>query len=179
MNFLDSVRLLFSLYYSIIISIHQQELQLIIVEVNNSNLNILLNLAQAYEAEFSLVTKKNPLPSGLYSLDTNCDIDHPSYLIYDKVTPIGFCIKTIVDLRHDISEFYVIPTYRRKGIAKYFATEIFKKYTGDWQVRQIRGADKAVSFWRAVINEFTSGHFSESQVDDASWGTVTRQIFKS
>lgn len=150
-----------------------------IVDVNKNNVSILLNLAQAYEAEFSPITKKNPLSNGLYALDTNWDSDHPAFLLFDNEIPIGFCIKATVDFRHDISEFYVIPTYRSKGVAKFFAFEIFKKYAGDWQVRQIQGADQAVIFWRTIINEFTSGHFFESQVDDIYWGTVTRQIFKS
>lgn len=149
------------------------------MEVNNENINILLNLAQAYEAEFSPVTKKNPQPSGLYALDTICDADHPSFLLYDSEIPIGFCIKSFVDSRHDISEFYIVPTYRRKGIAKQFAFAIFNKYIGDWQVRQIQGADHATAFWRSIINEFTKGQYVESQVNDSYWGVVTRQLFKS
>jgi len=150
-----------------------------IVEVNKNNISILLNLAQAYEAEFSPITKKNPLSNGLYALDTNWDSDHPAFLLFDNETPVGFCIKTILDSRHDISEFYVVPTYRHKGIAKSFVIEIFNKYAGTWQARQIQGADQAVSFCRAVISEFTSGKYTEEIVEDEYWGKITRQIFKS
>lgn len=147
--------------------------------INKDNLPILLNLVQAYEAEFSLITNKNPGPNGIYPMDTPCDEDHPSFLLYDNSTPIAFCIKGTHDGRHDIAEFFVIPTYRKNGIGQKFAIEIFKKYPGNWQVRQIDGAHKATDFWRKTIRAFTNNNFSESIVDDPYWGKVTRQTFIS
>lgn len=137
----------------------------------------MLNLAQAYEAEFSTITKKSPNADGLYPLDTSWDEEHPSYLLYDETTPIGFCMKTTMDGRHDMAEFYVIPTRRRMGAAKYFATQICLMYPGEWQARQIEGADHATEFCRSIIGEGTHNKFSESKVDDPYWGQVTRQVF--
>lgn len=150
-----------------------------IITVTSENINVLLNLAQAYEAEFSVITKKNPNSDGLYPLDTNWDENHPSYLLFDNDTPIGFCMKTTMDGRHDISEFYMIPTRRREGIAKHFAIQIFKIYKGEWQVRQIQGADNATKFWRSAIKEFTNNNFVETQDVDMYWGKVTKQAFRS
>jgi predicted acetyltransferase len=149
------------------------------VPVDKSNLQVLLNLAQAYEAEFSPITKKNPSESGLYPLDTNIDEHHPSFLLFDQKIPVGFCIKHTVNNRHDIAEFYVVPTYRLKGHARQFAIEIFKKYPGEWQVQQIKGADQATQFWRATIKAFTKGKFEEAVAIDPYWGSVTRQSFVS
>ena len=152
---------------------------LIIKKVTKKNLNILYNLAQAYESEFSTITKKLPNSKGLYPLDTKVDKNHPSFLIYKKKTPIGFCIKGIHDGRHDIAEFFIIPTFRSKNIGQKFAYQIFKKYKGEWQVRQINGADKARKFWRKTIKSFTHNQYTESLVKDPYWGTVSRQIFRS
>lgn len=41
-----------------------------LVTVNSSNLAIYLNLTQAYEAEFSPLTKKLPDEEGKFTLDT-------------------------------------------------------------------------------------------------------------
>ncbi|MBP9681191.1 MAG: hypothetical protein KBD76_07285 [Bacteriovorax sp.] len=149
-----------------------------IIDVSASNLKILFNLAQAYEAEFSIITKKNPDPNGVYLLDTNIDTEHLGYLFYDNSTPIGFCIKGISYGRHDIAEFYIIPTYRNNNLGEKMAIEIFKKFPGPWQVRQISGADKAKAFWRKTIKRFTNNNFIESQIPDKHWGQVTCQMFE-
>lgn len=73
------------------------------------------------------------------------DDQHPGYLLYDQTTPIGFCIKVVQDNRHDIAEFYIIPTYRTKGVMQTFAIEIFKKYSGpEIHTRQCVGVPKVV-----------------------------------
>ncbi len=150
-----------------------------IVIVEELNKKILFNLAQAYEAEFSYITKKNPGPDGIYPLDTPIDVDHPSFLLYIGGIPVGFCIKGTCDGIHDISEFYIVPSYRHNSVGEKFALIIFQKYSGKWQVRQIEGADKATRFWRKVISNFTSGKFVEETTLDNYWGKVTRQSFES
>ena len=100
------------------------------------------------------------------------------YLFYDNSTPIGFCIKGISDGRHDIAEFYIIPTYRNNNLGEKMAIEIFRKFPGPWQVRQISGADKAKAFWRKTIKRFTNNNFIESQIPDKHWGQVTCQRFE-
>lgn len=149
-----------------------------IKKVIKSNLRILLNLAQAYEAEFSPITKKMPSKNGLYQLDTIPDKNHPAFLLYDGKFPVGFCIKGTDSLRHDIAEFYIVPTHRGHGIGQSFAISIFKKYRGSWQVRQIKGATKAKRFWRKTIRAFVGDKFEESVVRDEYWGPVTRQTFE-
>jgi len=150
-----------------------------IVKVNKENLTIILHLIQAYEAEFSLITKKVPQKNGLFLMDTTIDEEHPSFLLYKNKFPVGFCIKSTHDRRHDIAEFYVVPSMRAQELGTSFAIEIFKYYPGSWQVRQIEGADKARAFWRKAIGKFTNNNFTESVVEDHYWGKVTRQLFES
>lgn len=164
---------------SIFFQLNERRSNLKILTVDQTNLPIVLNLAQAYEAEFSAITKKKPQSNGLFLLDTPINQEHPSYLLYDQTSPIGFCIKGVQEARHDIAEFYVVPSYRSKGIGRHFAAEIFKKYPGPWQVRQIDGADKAILFWRSAIQVFTNNNFTECVVEDNYWGKVTRQLFHS
>jgi predicted acetyltransferase len=152
---------------------------LTINNVDSSNLSILLNLVQAYEAEFSLITKKLPGPNGLYALDTNLDESHSAFLLYIGISPLGFCIKATQDGIHDIAEFYIVPSHRGNNLGCEFAASIFQKYSGKWQVRQISGADKAVLFWRKAIGRFTNGNYVESIVEDSYWGKVTKQTFNS
>jgi predicted acetyltransferase len=148
-----------------------------IVSVDSTNLNVLLNLAQGYEAEFSAITKKKPGPDGAFPLDTIVDDTHPGYILYDRTIPIGFCIKGTYDGHHDIAEFYIIPSYRSNNVGSNFAISIFSRYPGNWQVRQIDGAHLAIKFWRKVIGKFTNNLFSETITADPYWGIVTKQTF--
>ena len=52
------------------------------VEINQHNLNIFKNLAQAYEAEFSNLTHKLPNELGLFEIDTLPYKPYIGYLLY-------------------------------------------------------------------------------------------------
>lgn len=51
----------------------------------------------------------------------------------------------------DMAEFFIMKKYRRRGIGRQGATEMFKRFPGPWQVRQLLTNPAARSFWRAVI----------------------------
>ena len=147
--------------------------------VTEENIAILLNLGQAYEAEFSKITGKIPNEMGVFQLDTMPKNPYTGYLFYEKSVPVGFCIINTRVNPMDIAEFYIIPSKRNQKLGMTFAHSIFKKYPGTWQVRQIQGADHAVKFWRRVIGGYTSGNYNEEVVEDPDWGVVTKQTFLS
>ena len=152
---------------------------MMIVKASTSADNrVLKNLLQAYEGEFSLITKKIPSKEGVFPLDVDLR-ETDNFLLYEENVPIGFCVKGVSSERHDIYEFYIVPSKRGTKLGREFAKEIFRRYSGEWQVRQIEGANKAISFWRKAIGEFTNEKFEESIVDDEYWGKVTRQVFQS
>lgn len=86
-----------------------------IILVDNKNLQILLNLTQAYEAEFSAITNKTPDANGIFKLDTMPDNGHIGYILYKEKTPIGFTVLKISKTLNDIAEFYIIPSMRLKN----------------------------------------------------------------
>ena len=86
---------------------------------------------------------------------------------------VGFCVKAKMDSHSDISEFYVVPSYRRKGVKEKLAFAVFDAYPGKWQVRQIKGAEEAKKFWRKVVHKYTAGNYYEEEKDDPYWGPVT------
>jgi predicted acetyltransferase len=148
-----------------------------IEKVNGSN-KTLMDLLQAYEKEFSVITKKKPNDDGIFRLDVDVS-KTDNFLLLDKVEAVGFCVKGVSDKRHDIFEFYVVPQNRGNLAGRKFAKEIFGMYKGDWQVRQINGANKAIEFWRKTISGFTKNNYEESVINDEYWGRVTRQTFRS
>lgn len=159
------------------ISVINQLQSLRLVEVNHTNLLVILNLAQAYEAEFSALTGKIPNDNGEFVFDTIPVAPYQGYLLYQANTPIGFCVINTNSTPQDIAEFYIIPSRRHKKIGTEFAYSIFDKYPGLWQVRQIKGAEHAIAFWRRVISTYTKNNYKEQIIEDPDWGIVTKQIF--
>lgn len=145
--------------------------------ITDINQHILMNLAQAYEAEFSSLTGKMPDENGHFKLDTQLSPNYQGYLFYVDITPVGFCILNTNSKPMYVAEFYVIPSVRRKKVGTIFAQNIFKWHPGNWQVSQIEGASHAIAFWRKVIKTCSNGDFKEENVIDPDWGPVTQQSF--
>jgi predicted acetyltransferase len=52
---------------------------------------------------------------------------------------------------HDMAEFFVMRKYRRRGVGLIAAREVFARFPGDWQVRQMATNTPATHFWRRAI----------------------------
>jgi predicted acetyltransferase len=52
---------------------------------------------------------------------------------------------------HDMAEFFVMRKYRRSGTGTTFARDVFARFPGAWQVRQLRTNEPAQAFWRRTI----------------------------
>ncbi len=62
----------------------------------------------------------------------------------------------------DMGEFFVARQYRRLGIGRRAATEMFDRFPGNWEVRQMPTNKPAQMFWRRIIADYTGGDFAES-----------------
>ena len=58
-----------------------------------------------------------------------------------------------------ISEFLIMPKYRRNHIGKRVAYDIFEKFKGDWEVQPMENNPIAYSFWKSIISEYTKGNY--------------------
>lgn len=150
-----------------------------LVTINDTNMQIYINLARSYEAEFSNLTHKNPNELGIVEPDTIPVSPYIGYLLYNDKTPIGFCVVGTVNKLNDVAEFYIAPSMRKNKFGYNMATTVFDLHPGTWQVRQIEGATNAIEFWRKVIKQYTQNNFIEAVVSDPDWGIVTRQQFSS
>ena len=59
-----------------------------------------------------------------------------------------------------ISEFLILPKYRRCHIGKRVAYDIFNMFKGDWEVQPMENNPTAYAFWENIINEYTNGNYS-------------------
>jgi len=61
---------------------------------------------------------------------------------------------------YSLSEFFVIPKYRRCGVGKLAVYKILDMYKGKWQLTRDPRDKNSVPFWNKVINEYTNGDFN-------------------
>lgn len=90
---------------------------------------------------------------------------HPFLVrVSDKL--VGFVLVRAVDIQnepvtHAVTEFFVLRKYRRQGIGREVAWQIFDLFPGKWSIYQEEGNLPAQSFWRQVIDEYTQGVYEE------------------
>lgn len=149
-----------------------------ITEVSSDNLSVYLNLAQCYEAEFSVLTKKKPDENGLFMLDTEIVSPTRGYILYVGNAPAGIAaIGCNGDSEYEVYEFYVVPYFRNNKLGVKFAHGIWQMLPGEWVVKQIQGANHAINFWRYCINCFPHKNYEEGPYLDQYWGQVNKQRF--
>jgi predicted acetyltransferase len=54
----------------------------------------------------------------------------------------------------DVAEFFIVRGYRRLGIGRMVAHEVWNKFPGRWEVRVIDRNQKAKDFWGRAISEY-------------------------
>ena len=74
----------------------------------------------------------------------------------------GCALVSTFDIGASMSEFFVLRKYRRQGVGRNAAEELFARFPGRWMVRQVAGNVAATAFWRSVIQ----GEFTEEVTDD-------------
>ncbi|MDD2779946.1 hypothetical protein [Sulfuricurvum sp.] len=146
--------------------------------VTETNSHIYHNLVQCYEAEFSPITGKRPNPSGIFELDTHLGNDTIGFLLYIDDIPAGIAAIRCKECHsYEMCEFYVLPCFRKNSIGMQFAHTIWENHPGDWEIKQLHGAEYATKFWRKTIERFNNTAYTEESYNDQYWGVVTRQQF--
>lgn len=80
---------------------------------------------------------------------------------------------------HFIQEFFILRFVRRRGVGRIVATKLFDAFPGNWKVQQLAPNDTAVNFWRAIINDYTHGRFTESSGERTEWGEMNTMRFNN
>jgi predicted acetyltransferase len=77
----------------------------------------------------------------------------------------GFALVRHVNDTFLMSEFFVMRPYRRGGVGREAALDVFRRFPGRWIVHQVPKNLPAQAFWRRVIGELTRGRFEDSTDD--------------
>ncbi len=77
-----------------------------------------------------------------------------------------------------VAEFFVLRRWRGQGVGGVAARTLFDRFTGEWEVAQLRRNVPARAFWRTVIGDYTQGRLVEHDLSNEQWdGSV--QTFQS
>ena len=55
----------------------------------------------------------------------------------------------------DVAEFFILRSYRRRGVGMKAAHAVWRMFSGQWEVRVMERNRQAKEFWERAINEFT------------------------
>ena len=72
---------------------------------------------------------------------------------------IGFAfVRRLGEVEVEMAEFYVMPRFRRTGVAQGAAKKLFHRFPGRWIVRHHEANEPARALWAKVIDEVAEGH---------------------
>lgn len=61
----------------------------------------------------------------------------------------------------EISEFFVLRTYRRRGVGSHTAGILFERFPGKWEVAELTWNVAARRFWHRLIGRYAAGAITE------------------
>jgi predicted acetyltransferase len=141
-------------------------MNIIIEPVKKECKEVLRNLLEKYNYEFSQYDNTDVNAKGLYGYDWLdsywTDDKRWAYFIKCNDNLAGFMMindyQETNGLTTDftMAEFFILFKYRRLGIGKYAAKYAFDKYKGKWQLKRHPKNIASVHFWNKVINEYIS-----------------------
>ena len=127
----------------------------------------LRNLLEKYLCEFAQYTLCDVEEDGLYHYRwLDCywtDPNRYAYFIHVDGKLAGFAMVNdypeIPDTRPDfcLAEFFVMPRYRRMGVGRAAAFQLFDRHRGQWQLKRHPRNTASVHFWNSVVEEYTKG----------------------
>ncbi|RXZ77429.1 GNAT family N-acetyltransferase [Paenibacillaceae bacterium] len=132
---------------------------------------IIENLMQFYIYDFSEFERCDVEEDGLYEAypyleDYWIEVNNRfPYVIKLDGKYVGFVLVRFIESKDrnyfSIAEFFIMKKYRKEGIGKAVAKQIFNLHKGQWEVYQLETNKPAQVFWNKTIDEFTQGNFKE------------------
>ena len=129
------------------------------------------NLMQLYSHDLSEYQEAPLDDRGLFRLGPCFDTywEEPGrdpFLILVDTELAGFAfIRELAEQSYSVAEFFIASRFRCSGVGKVAVRGLFDKFRGNWQVAELEKNLPAQRFWRAVIDDYTGGEFTEQWSD--------------
>ncbi len=140
-----------------------------LVSVDVGDREVLRKLLKEYQRE---ILGKDPGEYKYFDFYWQSSTRFP-YFIKVNSDVVGFvlinCHTLIQTESKNMGEFYVQKEFRKRGIGKEAARQIFNLFPGRWEVRQLKENSSARDFWIKVIREYTDNNFQEVILKNEQW----------
>jgi predicted acetyltransferase len=139
-----------------------------IIHIEKEEKEILKNLLEKYEYEFSQYNQRDINNLGLFGYDYLdrywTEKNHFPYFIRVNKKLAGFILinddrELNIKTKYTVGDFFVVYKYRKKGVGKYVMNYIFNKHKGKWQLTYLPVNEISKKFWIKVIKEYTNGKY--------------------
>ena len=139
-----------------------------LVQVKKEEKEILRNLLEKYDYEFSQYDLRDVNALGLYGYDwLDC------YWTEERLWPFfikadgqlaGFVMvndypETDEPCEYCMSEFFVLYKYRRAGVGSFAARSVWDRFHGRWQLKLHPKNLPSVHFWQKAVSSYTNGSY--------------------
>ena len=76
-----------------------------------------------------------------------------AYGFYDAENAlVGFAlIRILQDGTHEMSEFCIAPSHRRRGLGRDALRQVLRRHPGDWRLGLAAGSVQAAAFWSSAL----------------------------
>lgn len=126
-----------------------------LTQASRSERDVVGRLLELNAYEFSRLDGRSIGDDGVYGyryLDAYwSEPDRTPYLIRANDELAGLALVSRGDSILHVSEFLILPKFRRAGVGTQAARRVFAAHPGEWRVRQAAGNDSATHFWRRAI----------------------------
>jgi predicted acetyltransferase len=125
-----------------------------LVQIPESDKSILANDLQHYISELAPFDR-TLAPNGPYDypgFDTLWRERSLFWAMHDREIA-GFAIVHSENGTTDMSDFYIRPAFRRRGVGFDFAQAVIARFPGSWTLTQYKAKADSIAFWRSVIGE--------------------------
>ncbi|MGE7979838.1 MULTISPECIES: GNAT family N-acetyltransferase [unclassified Psychrobacillus] len=137
---------------------------------------VLRHLIELYNYDFSEFTNDDVNEIGLYDykyLDNywNEPNRYPFFIkVNSKYAGFALIRKITNDSSNDVynsmAEFFVMKKYRKMGVGRIAAINLFGKYKEKWEVSVIKENKDAQIFWKKVICKYSNNNYIENKNED-------------
>ena len=136
-----------------------------LIEADAEQRSVLENLLQLYIHDFSELVPVDLEENGRYIYKNLplywSETSRLPFLAMFNGMLAGFVLITRVSepagdaAAYDMTEFFVLRRYRRRGIGRELAERLWLRYPGRWQIRVMANNVAALEFWASCIASFT------------------------
>jgi len=70
---------------------------------------------------------------------------------------------------HSCHVFFVMKRYRRCGVGRAAATQLFAMLPGQWEIATFATHTVGHAFWRSVLDSYTHGVYKERRLQAGAW----------